>query len=126
MKVTPHKTELGKGAEKHACEFLQKHGLALLFQNYRCKLGEIDLIMRDQQEVVFVEVRMRNSNEYGDAIDSIDYYKQQKLIKAANFFLLQQRWLDKVNCRFDVIGISYAQTKPNLEWIKDAFSVDTL
>jgi putative endonuclease len=114
----------GQFAEHHACEFLQRQGLQLLRRNYRCHQGEIDLIMQDRQDIVFVEVRVRNNHFCGDALDSVNYSKQQKLIKTATHFLHCNKLWDNVNCRFDVIGISYAQTEATVEWITDAFSVD--
>jgi putative endonuclease len=110
--------KIGNQAENHACEYLQKKGLRLIERNYFCALGEIDLIMQDNDEIVFVEVRSRN--QYGDALESIDEYKQAKLIKTAMYYLQKTKQYDKVNCRFDVIGINNNQ----LEWIKNAFSAD--
>jgi putative endonuclease len=115
----------GKHAEQTACTFLQQKGLTLLQSNYRCKSGEIDLIMQDPaQEIIFVEVRLRNNTLFGSACESVDFFKQQKIIKAATHYLQMQNWLDKVNCRFDVIGISYKKTMASVEWITDAFSAD--
>lgn len=112
--------EIGQQAEKQACVFLEEKGLKLLARNYHCVFGEIDLIMRDQDDVVFVEVRKRTNTDYGDAIESITLIKQRKLIKTATHYLQKLQWLDKVPCRFDIIGISLNQ----IEWIKDAFTAD--
>jgi putative endonuclease len=98
---------------------LQSRGLILLQKNYRCPCGEIDLIMRDGQEVVFVEVRLRRHTYLGSAIESITPAKQRKLIKTALLYLQQKRWLDRVACRFDVLGID---ERNELEWIPNAFS----
>lgn len=114
----------GNQAEDDACHYLQMQGLQIVTRNFSCKMGEIDLVMRDGDEIVFVEVRLRNSSYSGSACESVDYFKEQKLIKAATHFLYRNNWLDKVNCRFDVIGISYAQSKAAIEWLKDAFSLD--
>lgn len=110
----------GDNAEMQALNFLKNEGMQLLERNYRCIFGEIDLIMQDQAEVVFIEVRYRTHTAFGDAIESIDQHKQQKLLKTATHFLQKKAWLDKVNCRFDVVGFS----KANIEWIKDAFSYE--
>lgn len=114
----------GQQAEDTACRYLKAQGLTVLARNYRAKTGEIDLVMQDQEEIVFVEVRLRNNPNFSSGIESVDRYKQRKLIKTATFYLCQKNWFDKVNCRFDVIGISYAQTKVAIDWIKDAFPVD--
>ena len=123
MTVT-YNHKLGQSAEEAACQFLLAKGLRLLTRNFRCKVGEIDIIMQDQQEIVFVEVRVRNHPHFADGFDSVDYFKQQKIIKAATYFLCGKNWFDKVNCRFDVISISYAQAGPAMDWLKDAFTID--
>jgi putative endonuclease len=119
-----HNAASGQLAEQQACEFLLSKGLRLLTRNYRCTLGEIDLVMQDRDNIVFVEVRVRRNRFYADAIESIDLAKQRKIIRAATHYLLHTKRLDKVNCRFDVIGISYAPTHPTVEWITDAFTTD--
>jgi putative endonuclease len=124
MQDVPDSQHIGRLAEKQAYLYLEARGLKLITRNYRCLSGEIDLIMRDANEVVFVEVRTRKNPDYASAIESIDYRKQKKIIRAATHFLSHKKWLDKVNCRFDVIGISYRLTKANIEWIKDAFHAD--
>jgi putative endonuclease len=116
--------QTGQAAEQLAASYLQKKGLRLLECNYRTALGEIDLIMQDCEEIVFVEVRLRNNPHFGNAIESVDQRKQKKLIKTATLYLSHRNLLDKVNCRFDVIGISYQQTKAAIEWIQDAFPTD--
>jgi putative endonuclease len=122
--VSPNTMMTGRTAEQLASEYLQKKGFRLLECNYRTKAGEIDLIMQDGEDLVFVEVRLRNNPHFGNAIDSIDQRKQQKIIKTANHYLSRNNLIDKVNCRFDVIGISYPQTKAVIEWIQDAFPAD--
>lgn len=112
--------EIGQQAEQRACAFLENKGLKLLARNYRCTFGEIDLIMRDDEVVVFVEVRKRSDSYFASAIESVDLTKQRKLIKTATHYLQKQHWFDKVPCRFDIIGI----TQDQIEWIQDAFSTD--
>jgi putative endonuclease len=112
--------EIGHKAEHEAFVFLEKKGLKLLARNYHCIFGEIDLIMRDRNHIVFVEVRKRSRTYFASAIESVNFTKQRKLIKTATHYLQKQRWFDKVQCRFDVVGISEDQ----LEWIKDAFSAE--
>lgn len=112
--------EIGHRAEKHACVFLENKGLKLLTRNYHCVFGEIDLIMRDSNEVVFVEVRTRSNTYFASPVESVTLTKQRKLIKTAVHYLQKQRWFDRVPCRFDIIGISNGQ----IEWIKDAFTTD--
>lgn len=111
---------IGQKAEQEAATFLEKKGLILLVRNYHCLFGEIDLIMRDHDDIVFVEVRKRSNPYYATPEESVDITKQRKLIKTALHYLQKQRWFDKVQCRFDVVGIS----KNQIEWIQDAFSAE--
>jgi putative endonuclease len=114
----------GQLAEKQACKYLQQQGLHLLESNYRTRVGEIDLIMQDNDVIVFIEVRLRNNARFANSIESVDHYKQRKIVTTAMLYLAKNKLQDKVNCRFDVIGISYQQTNAELEWIQDAFSTD--
>src|SRR5580692_493333 len=94
----------GDLAEQKACEFLQARGLKLIMKNYRCIFGEIDLIMRDDHDIVFIEVRSRTNTDYGSPIESITKSKQKKIMGTSIHFLQQRNWLNKVNSRFDVVG----------------------
>jgi putative endonuclease len=113
--------QIGSFSEQQACRFLEAKGLRLLTQNYRCMSGEIDLIMQHGNDVVFVEVRTRNHKGYGNPFESVNFAKQRKLHKTATHFLQKQNWIDKVDCRFDIIGISNGQ----IEWIQNAFSIES-
>lgn len=109
----------GDAAEALAERFLQAQGLTTIARNYRCRAGEIDLIMRDRDSVVFVEVRLRRSSAFGGAGASIDVAKQRRLILAA------QHYLSTLNvtpaCRFDAILMNSLETR-DVEWIRNAFS----
>ena len=113
---------IGKNAEESASAFLQSKGLKLLEENFNCRMGEIDLIMQDNQHVVFVEVRMRKPNHYGSAFESITRSKQLKIIRTATLYLQQKKWYDKVPCRFDAIAVTPTLSEPTIEWIRNAFS----
>ena len=117
-----NKIQIGKSAEEQACKFLLAEGLELLQKNYRCFHGEIDLIMRDKEDIVFVEVRSRSRTDYGRASESINVNKKKKLIKTATHFLQIKDWLYKVNSRFDVVAIHFQPGNMELEWIKNAFT----
>jgi len=115
-------TNSGALAEAQAEAYLQQHGLVTRVKNYRAKQGEIDLIMTQGDTLVFVEVRLRTNPYFTSAAETVDYRKQQKMIKTAQQFLLQQRLTDKVPCRFDVIAIDNTPNKPNsIQWIQNAF-----
>ena len=106
----------GRKAEDVACGFLQRNGLSLIERNYRCRYGEIDLIMQDDDTLVFVEVRYRNSNKFGDAAESVDGNKRRKLVFTANHYL--QNTTFKQATRFDVIALAPDQSP---QWICNAF-----
>lgn len=108
----------GEQAEAQAAEFLLGQGLALLEKNYRCRAGEIDLVMREGSTVVFVEVRLRASDRYGGAIGSITGAKKARLLRAAKHYLAGRKSLPP--CRFDVVLFS-GTGEPHPQWIKDAF-----
>lgn len=109
----------GYKAENLALNFLKTKGLTLKANNYRCKLGEIDLIMQDGLYLVFVEVKMRKTNDFGGALASITLSKQQKIKKTATVYLLDNKYYDKYPVRFDVIAIQ--GIPPQINWLKNAF-----
>jgi len=118
--------EQGDYTESLACQFLEKKGFKLITRNFHCRLGEIDLIMQDNNYLVFVEVRYRCSNDYGSGAESITLNKQAKLIKTASVYLQQHAKLSKYPARFDVVSISGFIETDNIEninfnWIKNAF-----
>ena len=108
----------GDDKERFAEAHLVANGFTLIERNFLCKGGEIDLIMKDQKYLVFIEVRYRASNEFGGALGSITAGKQRKLRRAAEFYLLQQFGNTPPPCRFDVIAL---EGQNELEWIKNAF-----
>ncbi|MES2820635.1 MAG: YraN family protein [Pseudomonadota bacterium] len=112
----------GKAAEALARTYLENQGLRLLSQNWRCRRGELDLVMLDGDTVVFVEVRYRRHTAWGGAIESIDARKRTKLVAAAQHFLQEQSRWSRHPCRFDVIAISAPGKFPaQLNWIPNAF-----
>jgi putative endonuclease len=106
-------------AEDHALAFLKRQGLALIERNYRCRCGEIDLVMEDRGTVVFVEVRFRKTARFGGALESVDRRKQSRLLAAAARFL-RDRCPDRP-ARFDVAALSPSDGGFAVEWVKDAF-----
>ncbi|MBN8762854.1 MAG: YraN family protein [Thiobacillus sp. 63-78] len=107
---------LGQTAEARAAAFLQARGLKLLARNWRCRFGEIDLIMRDGATLVFIEVRLRSRNDFGGAAASVTPAKQRKLLAAARQYLATLKTLPP--CRFDVVALS-GDDAP--DWIRNAF-----
>lgn len=108
----------GLAAEKLAATYLTNNGLKLIAQNYHCRFGEIDLVMTDKTTLVFVEVRLRKSNYFGDAAASITPQKQHKIQLTAQHFL--QSYPSLPACRFDVILMNKIELHA-ISWLKNAF-----
>jgi len=110
---------IGNQAEAQAKDFLIKQGLDIIKTNFFCKGGEIDIIARDNDYLVFIEVKYRKQNQYGNPLEMVTAIKQKKLIHAAQHYLLKLN--NTPNCRFDVISI-----EPDKEevWIKNAFFIN--
>jgi len=113
--------EKGQYAEELACKFLKQQGLSCLNKNYHCRYGEIDLIMKQDSTIVFVEVRYRKADSLVDSVTSIDLQKQRKLYRSAENYLQQKKIPDSIPARFDVIAITQAEkADPEINWIKNA------
>jgi putative endonuclease len=112
----------GQHFEHTALHYLQQRGLTLLASNYRCKLGELDLVMRDRAMVVFVEVRFRARLRHGSPQETVDATKQLRLRRAAQHFLLWHPPLRDAPCRFDVLAL-WPDAGGSLQylWIPAAF-----
>jgi putative endonuclease len=109
----------GEDAELLAERFLRAQGLLTVTRNFRCRGGEIDLIMRDGDTTVFVEVRLRRSNAFGGAAASIDVAKQRRIVLAAQHYLASLSTTPP--CRFDAILMNSLEAR-DVEWIRNAFS----
>lgn len=123
--------KLGCQVENLVCDYLRRQKLKLIDRNYRCRLGEIDLIMQDKTLLIFIEVRYRQHCSFGSSLESVNLNKQNKIIKTAEYYLLSKRLSEKIACRFDVVGVKPATQKllniskldsAQVEWIKNAFS----
>lgn len=111
-------SSVGKAAEDLAADYLVEQGLTLVDRNYRCRFGEIDLILRDGKTTVFAEVRLRSNSRFGDGAASVTPQKQQRLIATAHHYLAGQS--GSPACRFDVIAMD--RVDPScINWIKNAF-----
>jgi putative endonuclease len=108
----------GPRAEALALAFLERQGLEHVESNWRCRFGEIDLVLRDGASIVFVEVRLRTRSDYGGAAESVDRRKRAKLVAAARLYLARAPDLP---CRFDVVLLKRLDP-PEVEWIRDAIS----
>jgi putative endonuclease len=108
----------GLRAEELACAFLQQQGLTLVQSNWRCRFGEIDLVLREGDMIVFVEVRLRTNPHFGGAGESIDRAKRERLLAAARLYLSRE---PERPCRFDAVLLKRL-APPEIEWIRDALS----
>ena len=114
--------DTGRRAEQLACEYLVGKGLSLSERNFRCRHGEIDLIMQHDGTIVFVEVRYRRHARYGSALESVTAAKQQRLIRTALHWLQQHRIGQATGTRFDVISLQPSPgSGDEIIWIQDAF-----
>lgn len=112
--------ELGQRSERTAEDFLQRQRYAILARNYRCRLGEIDLIAQERDILVFVEVRSHTSERFGDSLESITLRKQRQIAKAALDYVMRHR-IENRPFRFDVIGILWDGDTPRISHVKNAF-----
>ncbi len=116
----------GSLVEDNAIKYLQAKKLKLVTRNFTGRQGEIDLIMKDRDIFVFIEVRLRKSSAYGLAVETVTPAKQAKIIKTATLYLQKNNLTDKVACRFDVIATNSIDNAKNLQycWIPNAFQLE--
>jgi putative endonuclease len=115
---------LGDDCEALAATYLEQRGARVLVRNFRGKTGEIDIIARHGEHLVFFEVRARSSRAFNSAAGSVDRRKQQRIVRTAQLFLQHNPGLAKLPCRFDVIAFEPRQSDTRLEirWIPGAFT----
>jgi putative endonuclease len=112
---------LGRRNEDAALRWLAERGLRLRERNFRCRRGEIDLVMQDGDCIVFIEVRYRRGIRFGSPAETIDVRKQRRLLVAARYYLQSHPDATRAPARFDVVAIRPGTTGPDFEWIKNAF-----
>ena len=117
--------DIGALWEDAALAYLQQANLQTLTRNFHCRYGEIDLVMRDRDCVVFVEVRYRNSAARGDGLASVGAGKRQKLLRTAAVYLQANPRLAGEPCRFDVVACQGTPAQPRFEWLRAAFENDS-
>lgn len=113
---------LGAEGEKIAEAFLRKKGYRLVERNYRCRLGEVDLIALDRGTVVFIEVKTRSDASFGRPLEAVPRHKQRRMIKTAMLFISRHRLHDR-DARFDVVGVSLEGKAPLIEHVENAFEL---
>ncbi len=113
---------LGDKGERHAARFLKKQGFRIIARNYKNQFGDLDLIALDGDQVVFVEVKTRQSTRFGEPVEAVGYAKQKKLTQLALAYLKKHKLLDK-SARFDIVGIVWpdGSKKPDVKHYRNAF-----
>lgn len=115
---------LGRSGEEAAAKFLVREGYRILLKNYKCKLGEIDIIAKEGDTICFVEVKARASERFGLPKEAVNFFKRRKITRVALCFLKERGLLDS-RLRFDVVGIlADAGGSLQIELIKDAFEAE--
>lgn len=114
----------GEEGEKIAASFLQKKGFSIVDRNYRCRGGEIDLIVRKGEELHFVEVRSRSSDDFGSPEESLTGFKKNRLHRTAQNYLARFPQWKKYETLFSVVGVTWAGKKPAVEFFPNAFEVE--
>ena len=131
---------LGEQSEAMAKKYLEQQGLSYVTQNFSCRRGEIDLIMKDEDQLVFIEVRYRSQNNHGTAVETITLKKQKRITLAAQYYLHKNQLTEKVSCRFDIVAAGksaktyHNDTCPDtnsirgseIRWLKNAFDIDCM
>ena len=123
MPATPasvRRQQLGAQAEERAAQLLRDAGYAILVRNYRCRLGELDIVARREAQLVIAEVRLRSSRAYGGPAASVGAAKRARIVRATRYLLMRQPQLARLEVRFDTLLLS-AGDGP-IEWIEAAFS----
>ena len=113
---------LGADGEKAAEEFLRRQRYRIVERNYRCPVGEVDLIALDGKTVVFVEVKTRKGAGFGSPLEAVNPRKQAQVSRAAQYFLTAHRLHDRA-ARFDVVGVWWEDGRPTCELVRNAFDL---
>jgi putative endonuclease len=123
--VSEKRQALGREGEAAARAYLERRGVRILVQNFRCAAGEIDLIGRTRDTLVFIEVKTRTSEAFGPPQLAVHLKKQRQIVRAAQWFLAEQR-LPEVPCRFDVVAVtlSSGEGRAAVDWVQDAFPAE--
>jgi len=113
---------IGNYGEDTAVKFLQKNKYKIIEQNYSCKFGEIDIIAKDKNILVFVEVKSRTNEKYGTPGMAVNYYKKKNIINTAKHYIMKNK-LQNEFCRFDVVEVFVTDDDNNIRLIKNAFMI---
>jgi putative endonuclease len=109
---------IGAAAESLAAQHLEAAGLTVLARNYRCRMGELDLVARDGEVLVIAEVRLRRSAQFGGAAASITWQKRRRIVRATRHLLAREPALQRLRVRFDALVV---EGEGAIQWFKGAF-----
>lgn len=115
--------DLGRRGEDEALKFLETNNFKILSKNFRCKIGEIDIIAKKNEDIIFIEVKTRTSSKFGSPSEAVTYKKRLKILKVAEFFILINNIRD-CNFRFDVIEVKKENEKFIINHLENAISFD--
>ena len=118
--------ESGRYAERIARRFLEKRGLRLIAANYRCRFGELDLVMTDKKRLVVIEIRYRRDSSFMAPAESIDRFKRHKIARASLHFIQHNPRYRERPVRFDVVSLSGPLDDSSIDWIAGAFTADDI
>ena len=120
--MTDARMRRGLDCETLAVRHLQLAGVEVLARNLRCKSGELDIVAREHRVLVIVEVRQRTKADFGGALESVDWRKQRKIIRATRYFLQAHREWRGLRLRFDVVAVEGTPAgEHRINWVQDAF-----
>src|SRR5215831_11222035 len=125
--MRPSRTARGGTAERAACDYLCARGYRILEKNYRCRLGELDIIAEDERGVLcFIEVRSRTRgrHDFGRPVESISLGKRRRIVRAAEQWIFARKIDPERAMRFDVVGVLFDAESVTLELIRDAFQTN--
>ncbi|MCX5705264.1 MAG: YraN family protein [Candidatus Omnitrophica bacterium] len=114
---------LGLVGEEAAVAFLKEKGYRILERNFKCRLGEVDIVARDNETYCFVEVKTRSSEDFGLPQEAVSRQKQAQISKAALHYLKTKKLFEK-SARFDVVSVLYKDDVPKIDLIENAFELD--
>jgi putative endonuclease len=121
MSVTPDRIALGKSGESYACRELERRGYAILERRFRTRYGELDIVARDGETLVFVEVKARRTTRYGTPVEAVTPFKQRRILRMAAEYVLM-KGVCNFSCRFDVVSVLFGTgLRPKVEVLKAAF-----
>lgn len=123
--MTARRQAVGRRGEEAARAFLRRRGVRILAENFACAAGEIDLIGREGDTLVFIEVKARSSDAFGPPQFAVHLRKQRQIVRTAQWYLAAQR-MPEVPCRFDVLAVTFPEEggSPRVDWVRDAFPAE--